>query len=76
MRNKALEAANFEAETLPNLQWERLKDQYLYVNRAMGAKAMLDHIEANITHQQAEEWIKDLAAMTSAPPKPEGVTIP
>jgi len=76
VRQKALAAAEFESDTLPNLQWERLKDQYNYVNRAVAAKAMLDHIQANITHQDAEEWIKELTQLTSVNTQPTGVTIP
>lgn len=65
VRNQALDAAKFQTEAYPALQWARAKDQFKYVNRAMGAKAMLDHVQANLKHSDAERWIDELAILVA-----------
>ncbi len=65
VRNQALQAAKFQTETYPSLLWNRAKDQFIYVNRAVGAKAMLDHIEANLKHSDSERWINELAMLVA-----------
>ena len=50
---------DFERETLPNMQWSKMKDMYQYVDQLGGAKAMLDFIEQNLTHPKGEDWFRE-----------------
>lgn len=53
---------DFLRETLPNLQWSKLKDQFLYIDQLEGAKAMVDFIEKNLTHPKGEDWFSDFTS--------------
>ncbi len=72
VRQRAQAAAMFTAEALPVLQWAQIKDQFRYSgSEALAAKAMLDHINANIAHDNAEGWLNELEGFVSgsgAPP--------
>jgi len=46
----------FVQRTLPQLQWGKLKDQFLYVDEVAGAKGMLDFVEANFKHELGEQF--------------------
>lgn len=46
----------FTQKTLPQLQWGKLKDMFLYVDQVNGAKAMLDFVEANLKHELGEQF--------------------
>ncbi|MFT5469755.1 MAG: hypothetical protein ACI8UO_004877 [Verrucomicrobiales bacterium] len=76
-------ALTFEKERLPVLKWGQARDLYLFSNRAFGAKAMLDLIQANIGHDRMEDWIRELEQLVqvgnysvepaaAAPEVPEG----
>ncbi len=54
---------DFYRETLPNLQWSKLKDMYQYIDQMEGAKAMLSFIEANIKHPKGEECFQDFQSV-------------
>tara|TARA_R110002096_G_scaffold23303_4_gene74242 strand:- start:2640 stop:3647 length:1008 start_codon:yes stop_codon:yes gene_type:complete len=54
-----LDQEDYLAKTLPRLKWGKLKDQFLYVDEVIGAKAMLDFVEAHLTHELAEEFFNE-----------------
>lgn len=67
----------FQKERLPGLQWGKAKDLYLYSDEALGAKAMLDIVRANIGHESMNGWIGELESLVAnrgqaQPPAPEG----
>lgn len=49
----------FKRRTLPQLQWGKLKDMFLYVDQTAGAAAMLQFIEANYTHELGEQFFRE-----------------
>jgi hypothetical protein len=49
----------FVQRTLPQLQWGKLKDMFLYVDQVAGAKGMLDFVEANFKHELGEEFYSE-----------------
>lgn len=53
----------FMNRTLPRLQWGKLKDMFLYVDQLTGAKAMLDFVEANLTHEFGEEFYSEFESI-------------
>lgn len=55
----SLDKEKFIARTLPNLKWGKLKDQFLYIDQVMGAKAMLDFVEEHLTHEFGEKFFED-----------------
>ncbi|MDF1811670.1 MAG: hypothetical protein P1V20_05635 [Verrucomicrobiales bacterium] len=65
VRNKALEGAQFTTRDLPLLMWKQLVDRFTYGNKALAAKAMLDHIQKHIAHDDAMEWMNSLDEMVS-----------
>ena len=65
---QAKQAALFEKEKLPDLQWAQLQDRFSHGSRAYAAKDMLEHINTNIGHDNAEEWISALSALVSGEP--------
>lgn len=54
-----LDKEKFIARTLPDLKWSKLKDQFLYIDQVMGAKAMLDFVEEHLTHEFGEKYFED-----------------
>ncbi len=58
-----LDQDDYLARTLPKLKWARLKDQFLYVDEVMGAKAMLDFVQEHITHELGEEFFNEFSDM-------------
>lgn len=77
----------FEKERLPVLKWGQARDLFRYSNQALGAKAMLDLIQANIGHENMEDWLRELEQMVQvgdyavppaevAPDIPEGAAPP
>ena len=54
-----LDKDDYLARTLPKLEWSKLKDQFLYVDEVMGAKAMLDFVESKLTHELGEEFFNE-----------------
>lgn len=53
----------FTSRTLPQLQWGKLKDMFLYVDQVNGAKAMLDFVEANLTHELGEAFYAEFESL-------------
>ncbi len=49
----------FNQHTLPQLQWGKLKDMFLYVDQVAGAKGMLDFVEANFKHEFGEQFYQE-----------------
>jgi hypothetical protein len=81
----------FSRETLPSLQWGRLKDMFVYNNRVQAAADMLAHLERNLgppLHPKTQEWLGEFMGLmemkapsaTDAPatdtPAPESVPEP
>jgi len=62
----SLDKEKFIARTLPNLQWGKLKDQFLYIDQVMGAKAMLDFVEEHLTHEFGEKYFADFLSTLNA----------
>ena len=58
-----LDQEDYLAKTLPRLKWGKLKDQFLYVDEVMGAKAMLDFVEAHLTHELGEEFFGEFTTL-------------
>jgi len=52
---------DYLARTLPKLKWEKLKDNFLYVDQVMGAKAMLDFVQEYITHELGEDFFNEFS---------------
>lgn len=65
VRGEAKRAERFQEDRLPALNFGKAKDQFNYSNRAFGAKAMLDVIEANLTHDQAGDWIQEMQVLVA-----------
>jgi len=72
----------FTTRTLPQLQWGKLKDMFLYVDQVNGAKMMLDFVEANLTTPLGEEFYAEFESLidnaqgvgsTRLPANPEAV---
>lgn len=53
----------FTARTLPQLQWGKLKDMFLYVDQMNAAKAMVSFIEANLTHEFGQAFYAEFEAL-------------
>lgn len=53
----------FIRRTLPQLQWGKLKDMFLYVDQVGGAKAMLDFVEANLTGEMGEQYYSEFESL-------------
>ena len=53
----------FTMNTLPHLQWGKLKDMFLYVDQVNGAKMMLDFVEANLTGEFGEEFYAEFESL-------------
>lgn len=53
----------FTTRTLPQLQWGKFKDMFLYVDQVNGAKAMLDFVEANLTGENGEELYAEFESL-------------
>ncbi len=53
----------FSQRTLPQLQWGKLKDMFSYVDQVNGAKAMLDFVEANLTHELGEQFYQEFEGL-------------
>lgn len=56
----------FTQKTLPQLQWGKLKDMFQYVDQVNGAKAMLDFVEANLTHELGEQFYSEFEELVTA----------
>ncbi|MEM0969894.1 MAG: hypothetical protein AAGJ31_11125, partial [Verrucomicrobiota bacterium] len=63
----AKNAAVFESEQLPLLQWGKLQDQFQYQNQAIAAKGMIDHVQKYLSHPNAGDWISQLETMVNMP---------
>ncbi|MEO0446765.1 MAG: hypothetical protein AAF191_11895 [Verrucomicrobiota bacterium] len=67
VKNRAKNAAVFESEQLPLLQWGKLQDQFQYQNQAIAAKGMIDHVQKYLSHPNAGDWISQLETMVNMP---------
>lgn len=65
VRSQAEEGAVFSEKRLPVLQWRQLVDQFSYKNKAYAAKAMLDHIQKHLAHEDAKMWIESLNSLVT-----------
>ena len=53
----------FTRHTLPQLQWGKLKDMFLYVDQVAGAKGMLDFVDANLTGEMGEQFYSEFEGL-------------
>ncbi len=60
-----LDRDDFIAETLPRLNWSKLRDQFLYVDETAGAKALLQFVEEHLTHPLGEEFLTGLSDLVN-----------
>lgn len=57
VEDQARRSRDFKEERLPVLEWSRARDQFQHVNAVSGARAMLDVIQGNMTHDNVEDWV-------------------
>lgn len=53
----------FANRVLPQLQWSKLKDMFLYVDQVNGAKMMLDFVEANLKSEFGEAYYAEFEGL-------------
>lgn len=54
---------DFTRETLPNLQWSKMRDMYNYINQLEAAKAMLNFVKANLTTPNGEKFYNEFMGL-------------
>jgi hypothetical protein len=66
------EEEKFNAETVPELQWEMEKDLFRSGDETASAMRMLQHIEKHISHRSARDWSEEFQTLLRpiAPPVP------
>lgn len=57
----------FIRETLPDLKWGKMEDNFKYINRTQAALGMLAFIKENIKSPKAETWMTQLATLLTDP---------
>ncbi len=72
---QSMDKDDFLRETLPSLQWAKMIDMFNFTDEVMGAKTMLDFIEANLKHPKCEEWFKQFTSVIGSG-SPGGATTP
>jgi len=60
---QSMDKDDFIRETLPTLQWGKLKDQFSYMDQVGAAQKMLSFIESNLTHPKCEEWFSQFTTL-------------
>ncbi len=50
---------DFIRDTLPNLKWSKLKDQFEYVSQVDATLAMLSFLQENLTNPKADDWLNE-----------------
>ncbi|MCH1409858.1 MAG: hypothetical protein L7V87_12555 [Verrucomicrobiales bacterium] len=71
---RRLDNDDFIRETLPRMEWAKLRDMYEYVNQLEGAKAMLSFIEEHLQHDLGEEFFQAFEAVIGASNAPNPLT--
>ena len=56
----------FTTTTLPQLQWGKMKDMFLFVDQMNGAKAMLDFVEANLKTELGEQFYSEFESLITS----------
>ncbi|MCC6882069.1 MAG: hypothetical protein IT576_07955 [Verrucomicrobiales bacterium] len=56
---------DFERDTLPNLQWDMMRDKYSFVDPAAASAEMIKFIETNLKHPRVAEWLEELSRLAS-----------
>lgn len=56
---------DFARDTLPQLKWDRLRDQFIYVDETTAAQGMLAFLNENLTHRKAADWLTEMQTMIS-----------
>lgn len=54
---------DFTEEVLPQLEWNKLVDMFGYVDQVMGAKGMLDFIEAHKAHKLGQQFMDQFSSI-------------
>lgn len=60
---RAHDKNDFLQDTLPNLHWSKLKDQYKYVSQVAGAQAMLKFLGNNKESDHIKKWIDEMRGL-------------
>ncbi|MGB3121215.1 MAG: hypothetical protein WBE58_20500, partial [Verrucomicrobiales bacterium] len=55
----------FERDTLPNLQWDMMRDKYSFVDPAAASAEMIKFIETNLKHPRVADWLEELSRLAS-----------
>ena len=58
-----LDGDDYIARTLPRLRWAKMRDQFLHVDEVMGAKAMLNFVQEQITNELGEEFFNEFSGL-------------
>ena len=62
--------SKLNSESLPNLAWQKAKDQIVLGDEAGGYKTMLQLIQSNPSHPNALKWIGELSNLVAPPEQP------
>jgi hypothetical protein len=73
---KTYDLDDFTRETLPRLQWDRLKDMFLYINQLDAAKEMLTFVQANLTTPNGEQFYTEFVSVLDGGLKKEEPAVP
>ncbi len=57
---KAYDEFDFQENTLPNLQWRRLRDMALHVDAVQGISGMLAFVKERTEHPRVSDWVDEL----------------
>lgn len=66
----------FITESLPDLRWNAEVDIFKAGDQRGAASRMLKHIEANISHKSATQWVEQLAKLIQVSPGPAIIISP
>ncbi|MDF1812240.1 MAG: hypothetical protein P1V20_08495 [Verrucomicrobiales bacterium] len=60
---KSHDLEDFNRETLPRLQWDKMKDKFAYIDQLSAAQEMLAFVEANLTTPKGGEYFKEFSEL-------------
>lgn len=66
----------FITESLPDLRWNAEVDFFKAGDQRGAASRMLKHIEANISHKSATQWVEQFGKLIQVSPGPAPITSP
>ncbi|MDF1755756.1 MAG: hypothetical protein P1U89_23400 [Verrucomicrobiales bacterium] len=68
---KSHDLDDFNRDTLPKLQWSKMKDMYLYVDQLEAAKLMLTFVQTNLTTPNGQGFFNDFMGILEGSLKKE-----